>query len=682
MPPTLGTGLGPYQIIDAIGSGGMGEVYRARDPRLGRDVAIKVLPAAFSTDPDRLRRFEQEARAAAALNHPNILAVYDIGVDDDGSPYIVSELLEGHTLRELLGHGSGVADSPSPDSARARSGNASRLSARKALQYAIQLARGLAVAHDKGIVHRDLKPENVFITTDEQVKILDFGLAKLVERESGLATPPSMTAVETQPGMLLGTIGYVAPEQVRGQNVDHRADIFAFGAILYEMLSGQRAFAAPTAADTIGAILEANPPDLRLNDHIPPALARLVDRCLEKSPAARFQSTRDLVFALEALDAPSSTSIPSAPEIRQGSRERLAWLVAAISLIAVLLAIAMIFIRPAPPAAAVSLFDITTPPTDDPVAFALSSDGRQLAFVATAEGKARLWLRSLASVSPRSLPGTDDASYPFWAPDGRAIGFFADGKLKRIELTGGQVQVLADAPVARGGSWNQQGDIVFAPGITSGLMRVAANGGTPTPVTDSASGRSHRHPYFLPDGRRFLFLMTQGPLNTQGIYVGSIDGGEPTYVITADTAPAYASPGYLLGVSQGVLIAYPFDPTRGTVGGGPTPLAQPVGVDVGERGAFSVSDAGALVYRSTGTIRRQLTWVDRSGTQLGVLGPPDEWSPSNPELAPNGQHVALYRRVQQNADVWLIDIQRAITSRITTDPTNEAGAIWSSEEAM
>ena len=344
MPLAAGARLGPYEILSAIGAGGMGEVYKARDTRLGRDVAIKVLPAAFSADPERLRRFEQEARAASALNHPNILAVYDIGQHDD-SPYIVSELLDGETLRTRLGTGA-ARRSDTPGSAgppAADSGSA--LSVRRAIDYAVQIARGLAAAHDKGIVHRDLKPENVFVTTDAHVKILDFGLAKLSEAAPVLvgASQTPTAAGDTAPGTLLGTVGYMAPEQVRGQTVDYRGDLFAFGAILYEMLSGQRAFAGATPADTLSAILEKDPPELTAERKVPPSLARIVERCLEKNPAARFQSTRDLTFALEALGAQSDTSALPAPTVSpwdRWQRDPLAWgAVAVAALVAVVLAV-------------------------------------------------------------------------------------------------------------------------------------------------------------------------------------------------------------------------------------------------------------------------------------------------------------------------------------------------------
>ena len=403
----------------------MGEVYKARDTRLGRDVAIKVLPAAFSADADRLHRFEQEARAAAALNHPNILAVHDIGTNG-AAPFIVSELLEGTTLRERLLAGS--------------------VPVRKAIAYAVEIARGLAAAHDKGITHRDLKPENLFITADDRIKILDFGLAKLTQDQSTLVAASALRTAppQTEPGLVLGTVGYMAPEQVRGLTVDHRADLFAFGAVLYELVSGQRAFRRDTAPETMTAILNEDPPDLlSIERPVPPGLARIVHRCLEKSPPARFQTASDLAFALEALSDPSGTAQVVGPSRRSQPGERFAWM-SALALVTGIAAFAMVWaLRPGPSAPEMRL-DITAPPTRDPASMALSPDGKQIVFAGTSQGRHQLLLRRLDSASARPLPGTDDASMPFWSPDSRSIGFFANNRLKRIDVDGGSVQELTN----------------------------------------------------------------------------------------------------------------------------------------------------------------------------------------------------------------------------------------------
>jgi Tol biopolymer transport system component len=668
MALNAGARLGPYEIVALIGAGGMGEVYRARDPRLDRDVAIKVLSGAFSADPEPLRRFELEARAAAALNHPNILAVHDIGTHEH-VPYIVSEILDGTTLRAAIGSaaGSGVV-------------------VRKAIDYAIQIARGLAAAHEKGITHRDLKPDNVFVTAAGHVKILDFGLAKLTEvvpAMAGLSQAQTVTPA-SEPGMILGTIGYMAPEQVRAQAVDHRADIFAFGAILYEMLSGHRAFGGGTAADTMTAILERDPPDLPLAERkIPPGLARIVDRCLEKNATARFQTAADLAFALEGL---SSSSASSAAEVSvSGDRgllrsARQAWLVAGLSCVATLLVgvPAAIYLRPAAPESLITRLDVVTPPTTDAFSFALSPDGRQLVFVANGEKGSQLWLRPLDQATAQPLAGTEGANYPFWAPDSRALGFFADGRLKRLDLSGGAPQVLANAPSGRGGTWNADGAIVFAPTNSGGLTRVSATGGTPTTVTTLGSGQgSHRWPQFLADGRRFLFFVALGQVQTRGVYVASLDSGEPVRVLTAETA-AFTASGLLLRVAQGVLVAQSFDPDEASIAGEPLPVAQAVGADtVLYQGAFSVS-TNVLAHRGgASAARRQLVWVDRAGKVVGVLGPPDDNALASPSLAPDGQRVAVGRNIQGNGDVWLMDVSRGVASRFTFDENVEASPVWS-----
>ena len=458
----------------------MGEVYRARDPRLGREVAVKVLPPESSADPERLRRFEQEARTVAALNHPNILAVYDVGTHD-GAPYIVSELLVGESLRARLAPGA------EPDDAKAATAQQA-LPVRKALDYAIQVARGLSAAHEKAVTHRDLKPENIFITTDDRAKILDFGLAKLLQGEPSLAGLNEMSTIPgyeasrlpagTGPGMMLGTVGYMAPEQARGLPTDHRSDIFSFGAILYEMLSGRRAFPGETPVDILTAILKQEPQPLSTSDRpVPAGLARIVDRCLEKSPVARFQSTRDLAFALEGiasgLEAPVLAGAPMA------ARRRHLWMVASGVLLLTTLGLATaLYVSRTPDSDASAMrLEITTPPTSDPASMAISPDGRLLVFAATSDGRTRLWLRSLDTITPRFIAGTDGASHPFWSPDGRSIGFFADARLKRVEATGGAIQTLATADAA-GGSWNGDGVIIFsAGGAGATIYRVPAAGG-------------------------------------------------------------------------------------------------------------------------------------------------------------------------------------------------------------
>src|SRR5439155_1946566 len=449
-PMTIDTGtrLGRYEIRSKIGEGGMGEVYRARDTQLGRDVAVKVLPPTYSVDEHRLSRFEQEASAASALNHPNILIVHDIG-SHDGSPYVVSELLEGETLRKRI---SGAA-----------------LAQRRAIGYALEIANGLAAAHEKGIVHRDLKPDNIFITKDGRVKILDFGIAKLTQAEGTRSQTDIPTRrVDTGPGVVLGTVGYMSPEQVRGQAVDHRSDIFSFGAILYEMLSGRRAFHGESAADTMSAILKEDPADLSdTNQNISPTLERLVNHCLEKNPEARFHSASDLAFALEAISGSSGVSSQTmtamtALPARARIRKQLPWIVAGIFAVAFLFALPFAFLyfrRPSTQAPAAARFLIPPPEKADYVGNpVISPDGRLILFgVRDASGKESLWIRQLDSLDAHPLAGTEHVNQPFWSPDSRSIGFVAGGMLKRIDVSGGPAQTLCVAGIAAGGTWNRAG---------------------------------------------------------------------------------------------------------------------------------------------------------------------------------------------------------------------------------
>ncbi len=427
MTIAAGTKIGRYEIRSQLGAGGMGEVYLARDPKINRDVAIKVLPAAFSSDSERLRRFEQEVQATGKLNHPNILAVHDVETHD-GAPYVVYELLEGETLRERLSGGA--------------------LTARKTVDHALQIAHGLAAAHDKGIIHRDLKPENIFITNDGRVKILDFGLAKLTEQ---IQNPEAQTdvltrRVNTDPGAVMGTVGYMSPEQVRGQRVDHRSDLFSLGVIVYEMLSGKRAFRGGSAIETLNAILKEDPPDLsESNSQINPALERVVMHCLEKRAEQRFQSATDVAFALEALSA--STAISSGtmatqelPPARSKMREWMPWAVAAAALLLAALAFVLPYFRGAPvepPATSTRFFIYPPEKTSFGGSFAISPDGRRVVFPVSSEGKVLLWMRALDSLVAQPLAGTEEASFPFWSPDSRFVGSPQEGSSKRSRSRAG-----------------------------------------------------------------------------------------------------------------------------------------------------------------------------------------------------------------------------------------------------
>jgi Tol biopolymer transport system component len=673
MPLGEGTRLGRYEIRSKIGEGGMGEVYRAYDPAMHREVAIKLLPAELSTDKGRLARFEQEAQTAGALNHPNILVIHHIETHE-GAPYIVSELLEGETLRQRLG--------------------GSALAQRRAIDYANQIAHGLAAAHEKGIVHRDLKPDNIFLTKDGRVKILDFGIAKLTQPEGYKSQTEIPTRrVDTDPGTVMGTVGYMSPEQVKGRPVDHRSDIFSFGAILYEMLSGRRAFHGESAAETMSAILKEDPPDLsQTNQNISPALERLVNHCLEKNPEARFHSARDLAFALEAISGSSPVSGQTMTAMASlSSRERIRkfspWIVAAIFALAFLVTLPFVFLyfrRPTTQALPAAVrFLIPLPEKADylqgPV---ISPDGRLVVFaVRDASGKESLWTRPLDALDAHPLTGTELGGEPFWSPDSRTIGFFAGGKLKKIDVSGGPVQTLCDAPLAAGGTWNRDGVIVFGRNFSAGLYRVPSTGGTPTPVTTLDKSRNeliHLWPQFLPDGRHFLFLTRVPQEGKNAIFVGSLDSKETKLLLNADSSVAYAPPGYLLFQREQTLMAQAFDAGNFQLTGEAVPIAERIGRTIANaRAFFSVSETGVLVYRSQVTDDSQLVWFDRAGKQLGTVGPSGIYAAIR--LSPDEKRVALQRLDAEKGsyDIWLIELAHGTPTRLTFDPASDIYAVWS-----
>jgi len=665
---TLGSGtkLGPYEIVALIGAGGMGEVYRARDSRLGRDVAVKVLSESFTRDPERLHRFEQEARAVAALNHPNILGLYDIG-SDNGRPYLVSELLEGESLREMLRGGP--------------------VHSRKAGDYAVQIASGLAAAHEKGIVHRDLKPENLFITKDGRAKILDFGLAKLTQTPVTGSDGLTVTSSPTMAGVVMGTAGYMSPEQVRGETVDHRTDIFAFGAVLYEMISGQRAFHRDTAAETMTAILKEDPPELGdTTKVVSPALDRIVRRCLEKRPEQRFQSAQDLAFAMGAL---SSTDASGAVRARPAPRETRSWLWAIGTL--ALLSIAAIvwgFSRTAP---AARRMQFALPVPGQVSQTALSADGEMLAFVSPDEktNVPMLYVQRLGAPTATELPGTEDASFPFWSPDDAYVGYFAKSRLLKVAASGGSPQTLASVSVARGGTWGTKNVIVYSPDPQGGMWRVNANGtgAAPLSATLFTSGeQSHRWPVFLPDGDRFLFwagnFLNSLDDRTSGIYESSLDSKQKTLVMPAHSNAALARGQIFYADEKRRLVSSAFDIAKGTVSGEPHVIAESVGYQPAIIwGAFSAALNGNLIYStSTETTLSALTWVDRAGKELGRVGDPGTLS--NPALSPDGKRVAvdIADTKANNVDVWIESLEGGSNTRFTFDATEAVAAVWTRDE--
>jgi eukaryotic-like serine/threonine-protein kinase len=676
--------LSHYRIVSKIGAGGMGEVYRAHDSRLDRDVAIKMLPADFANDEDRLRRFEQEAKATSALNHPNIITVYDIG-GHEGSPFIVSELLDGQELRDRLDEGA--------------------IPLRKTIDYAQQIVNGLSAAHEKGITHRDLKPENLFITKDGRVKILDFGLAKLSERGKNIQGSEDATKKAlTDPGVVMGTVGYMSPEQVKGISVDHRSDIFSFGVILYEMLTGRRAFDGDSVVETMHSILKDDVPELEDTSEvrIPPALNKLMRRCVEKKPEDRFHSAHDLGFALDAVASPTNSSgsgpATSAAEAVAGTRRstwlgRAAWAAAGLFLISTVF-LSTSYFRRTPIDRQTMRFSISPPEKHTfSESFALSPDGQQIAFVALgAVGGTSLWLLPLTSVEPRQLAGTEGASFPFWSPDSRTIGFFAGGKLRKIEVSGGPTQTLADVSGdPRGGTWTPDGTIIFAPITTSPLMRVSASGGPASELTklDAELGQtSHRWPSMLPDGRHFLYFGRGSRPDKQGIYVTSIDSPESKFLIATPLAGAYTESdgtGYILFIRESALMVQRFDPGDLSLSGEPALLAQGVLFFPGEIGptaysAFSAS-AGRLIYRTGDQQTTRLTWFDRSGKSLGSISEPG--GHHEPSLSKDGTKVLFGRSEgSDRQDIYLQDLSRGSTTRLTFDRATDATSVFSPDESQ
>jgi Tol biopolymer transport system component len=681
MTIAAGTQLGPYQIIAPLGAGGMGEVWLARDTRLNREVAIKVLPASFANDEDRLRRFEQEALATSALNHPNILTVYDIGTHE-GSPYIVAELLEGSDLRAQLNDGA--------------------LTVRKAIDYAQQITRGLAAAHEKGIVHRDLKPENLFITKDWRVKILDFGLAKLTQPKlARVDTEAPTSPLLTESGVVIGTVFYMSPEQTRGERADYRADIFAFGAILYELVTGQRAFQGKSSVEVMHAILKEEPPELsETSRQIPPQLERIVRRCLEKNPEQRFQSTSDLGFALEALSAPSGSRIQtgvafgavteSTGKARLFGNVWLVWIVGAAFILGMLGFAWAYFTRQPPADARVMKFSILPPENTSFDHLAVSPNGRHLAFTAATGGKVQLWLRALEATEAKALAGTEGATYPFWSPDSRWIGFFADGKLKKVEVSGGLAQTLCDAGVGTGAAWSRDGVILFSALGGAGVSRVSATGGEVTSVMRPDLKRQetdYSEPCFLPDGRHFLFSKFSGQKEVRGVYLGSLDGAMNQRLLGDDSNAVYAASdtgeGYLLFGREEALMAQPFDVQQLRLTGEPFSIAGPVGKVLGNsissrRRNFSVSDNGVLVFDPLPNRQRsQLIWMDRGGRKTGSLDGIDNVSMLR--LSPDDKRFMVTRLDFQkgNSDLWLSDVTGGNATPFTFDPANDQYPVWS-----
>jgi eukaryotic-like serine/threonine-protein kinase len=673
MALTSGTKLGPYEIQSPLGAGGMGEVYRARDTRLERIVAIKILPSHLSENPDARQRFDREARTISSLNHPNVCTLYDVG-HQDGIDYLVMEYLEGETLADRLHKG------PLP--------------VEQVLKYGIEICEGLEKAHRSGVVHRDLKPGNIMLTKTG-AKLMDFGLAK-----TSVASPAAtsgLTATLTTPlgshpltaqGTVVGTFQYMAPEQVEGKEADARSDVFALGAVLYEMATGKRAFEGKTAASAMAAVLERDPaPISSLRPTTPPALERLVKTCLDKDPEERWQTAHDVKLQLRqitesgsqaGMSGSSSAAFPVGA--RNNRRRYLRWVLLAVTIAAA--AAAGFFARVPRPATPVWGGLNLSGELGEEGGFVLSRDGSHLAYVAAdPQGRIVLWVRGLSSAKGVPLDGTEGVEYPFWSADGRNLGFFADGKLKRIEAAGQNLQAVCDAPNGRGGTWNQDGVIVFAPNAVGGLAKVSASGGTAAPVTQTAGSINHRFPHFLPDGRHFLFTVAYGKNGEDGIYFGSLDSPDIKRVSAGPSSNSAYAPGYVLLVREGKLLAQPFDAQRLQVTGEPFLVSDGVRWAFDRRAAdFSAAYNGTLVFLSSASSGQRLVWLDREGKEQGVAVP-DIGNPTSGLLAgtlsPGGDRVAIARARGAGSDIWIYNLKTALGTRLTfTDDFNES-PVWS-----
>jgi Tol biopolymer transport system component len=668
-PLPAGREMGGYRIVALLGSGGMGDVYRARDTRLKRDVALKMLPTAFINDPERLARFEREARLLASLNHPNIGAIYGLE-ETDGKRGLVLELVEGETLADRIA-GSGGRGLP----------------VHEAMTVARQIADALDTAHEKGIVHRDLKPANVKITPGGIVKVLDFGLAKAMIDDSSpdLSQSPTADFAGTRAGIILGTPAYMSPEQARGKAIDKRTDIWAFGCLLYEMLTGRPAFGGETLSDTIAAILEREPDWTRLPTATPATVRALLLRCLEKDPRRRLRDIGDTrVVQIDERAADRAAEVP-----RAASRIS-TWAALALGIVVGATAVSLL-VRRRPPAASIesptrltfTLPDEAPIMTSAPVA---SPDGRHIAFAArNADGEPSLWIRSLDSSTPRQIAGTGGAVIPFWSPDGRSVGFGVpvEGRLKVLDLTAGHVQPIGNIRDAvPGATWSKDGVVLFSPDNRVMLHRVSASGGTSEPVTTLDPARrenSHRWPHFLPDGRHFLFTARSDVRENTGIYVGTLGSNERTWLMEAQSNAVYTAPGYLLFVREGALLARRFDAATLRLSGEPFALAGNVAQStVGAFGSFSVSSDGRVIaYRTAEATVNEIMWFDRVGAKIGETIARGEFEAVR--LASDGQQavVTMPDKDSGNRDIWQLDLSSGTPTRLTSHPANDWNAVWS-----
>jgi Tol biopolymer transport system component/tRNA A-37 threonylcarbamoyl transferase component Bud32 len=665
-----GTRLGTYEIIGPLGAGGMGEVHRAKDTRLGRDVAIKSLPAEFAQDPERLSRFEREAKLLASLSHPNIAGIY--GLEEvGGASYLVLEFVEGETLRERLSRGPLPVD--------------------ETIAVAKQIAAGVEAAHESGVIHRDIKPGNVMLTPSGTVKVLDFGLAKSGAAEQAgselnLSVSPTMTHSATQDGIILGTAAYMSPEQARGRAVDKRTDIWSFGCVLYECLTGRPVFAGETVSDLIAHILKSEPDWAALPAETPPRVRRLLRRCLEKDHRNRLRDLGDARIELEKdaeSDLPGSGAAAEQGTGKAISRVRLT--VSGVLLVAVS-ALATLGVwnalHPAPPGHLVR-FEITDAPQitldGDGSNSAISPDGRMLVFVARDSAGSRLWVRSLETLDARPLEGTKDGYQPFWSPDSRNVGFFSFGKLYRVAAAGGAVEEVCESGFARGGTWNRQNTILFAP-AEGPLFEVSASGGDPERITSLDSTRAetaHRFPQFLPDGRHYLFTTLPPKDGKFDIYLGELGSSTREFVLSAESGVRFAD-GRLLYDRNGSLAVRNFGISNLPLKGEPTVIRESMaGTGYAGGPGFSVSTDGTLAYATSKVEETRLAWVDTEGREIATV-PIDPAPYSEMDISPDARMVALVRKINESqSEIWIGDLERGVVSRFSVEPATCETPRWS-----
>jgi serine/threonine protein kinase/WD40 repeat protein len=657
----IGTKLAHYEITSHLGTGGMGEVYQATDLKLGRSVAIKLLPEAFAQDEERVARFEREARVLASLNHPNIAAIY--GVEESvGRKFLVMELVDGETLAERIKHGAIPLD--------------------ESLGIATQITEALEAAHEKGIIHRDLKPANVKVTPDGRVKVLDFGLAKALETptaSASLTNSPTLSIAATQTGVILGTAGYMSPEQARGKPVSKSADIWAFGVVLYEMLNGRPPFQGEDVSQTMASVIMQEPEF----EGIPNSVQRLLKNCLEKDPKKRLRDIGDVWRLLEPETSALGTAATT-PSSRT-------WLSVAGwvggGMLAILLAsLSFIHFREVPPSPPVLQYTVGVPDSSFLHSFAISPDGRLLVIAAFANGKQQLWLRPLDALQAQAMPFTEGATFPFWSPDNHWIGFFAQGRLKKVSAGGGPAQSLCDAPNSRGGSWNRDNVIVFTgPNGGIGMKRVPASGGDPADINNGKG--DYRYPTFLPDGRHFLYLESNALEGKGGLYVSSLDGKENRRVLSDISGGVFAPAaqgerfGHILFIREGNLMAQPFDEESTQVAGDVVPVADGINFSyfTGSYAPVTVSGNGVLLFAGgggTGFGLTQIAWYDRSGKPVGPMGASGEVL--YPAISPDEKTIAFQRKsTRAGSDLWLRDLNRETDIRFTADVSANASPVWS-----